>query len=281
MNYYQFHISDWALHTSHLTLEEEAVYHRLLGFYYDTESPIPEETQSVIRRLRLGSHAQIVADILQEFFTLEDGFWHSKRADREIAAYHAKSEIAKENGKKGGRPKSAKPKDEEKQEDSENENPEETQSVNLANPEITESKANQEPLTINQEPRTKNDKPKDKSKNTPNKSAPFGLGELLDLDVDQQIALDYLAVRKAGKKLFSKTVLNGLVKASEKAGMSMNEMLTICAEKGWLTFDISWTNKSPANNRPSNLSIADQSKSALEDYYAKKPAEFDGEFTHV
>jgi uncharacterized protein YdaU (DUF1376 family) len=53
MHYYKFEIAVWHLHTSHLSLIEEAVYFRLINFYYDTESPIPTETHSVIRRLRL------------------------------------------------------------------------------------------------------------------------------------------------------------------------------------------------------------------------------------
>lgn len=149
MNYYQFHISDWALHTSHLTLEEEAVYRRLLDYYYDTESPIPEKTQPVIRRLRLGSYEVIVDSILAEFFVLDSGFYHNLRADQEIKTYHDKAERARENGRKGGRPKKNNAKN---QQVANSENPEKTKSVILANPEKTESKANQEPRTNNQEP---------------------------------------------------------------------------------------------------------------------------------
>lgn len=88
MNYYQFHIADWALHTSHLSLEEEAVYRRLLDYYYDTEAPIPRETKWVIRRLRLVPHKEIVLSILQEFFVLQDDGWHNLRADREIEKWN-------------------------------------------------------------------------------------------------------------------------------------------------------------------------------------------------
>lgn len=143
MNYYSFHVGDWSLHTSHLTIEEEGVYRRLLDFYYDTESPIPETTQPVIRRLRLGSYAETVALILAEFFVLEADGWHNHRADLEIIAYRNKAAKAQENGKKGGRP----PKN----------SGIETKPVNSANPEITGSKANQEPRTKNQEPITKED----------------------------------------------------------------------------------------------------------------------------
>lgn len=149
MHYYQFNIAAFALHTSHLTLEEEGVYRRLLDFYYDTELPIPKETQPVIRRLRLGSHSDIFNSILEEFFTLEADGWHNNRADIEIKDYQEKAEIARANGRKGGRPRKNKG--------------QETQPVILANPEITDSKANYELLTKNQELLTSSkDKPKAK-----------------------------------------------------------------------------------------------------------------------
>ena len=75
MHYYKFNIADWSLHTGHLSVEEEAVYFRLINHYYDTEVPIPKITQPVIRRLRLGSHAEVVAIILEEFFTLIGDLW--------------------------------------------------------------------------------------------------------------------------------------------------------------------------------------------------------------
>lgn len=136
MHYYQFNIGDFSLHTNHLTLEEEAVYRRLLDFYYDTELPIPIETQPVIRRLRLGLKSAIVDVILQEFFVKEADGWHNSRADSEIAAYHAKADAARLNGKKGGRPRNIGSK---------------TQSVILANPDLTQQKPKQELLTKKQE----------------------------------------------------------------------------------------------------------------------------------
>lgn len=140
MHYYQFNISVWALHTSHLTLEEECVYRRLLDYYYDTELPIPKETKLVIRRLRLLSYEHIVESILNEFFHLESDGWHNNRADIEIADYKNKAEKARNNGKKGGRPKQNKGI--------------ETDPVILANPEETTLQANYKLLTNNYELRT-------------------------------------------------------------------------------------------------------------------------------
>ncbi len=102
MHYYKFNIADWTLHTAHLTAEEEGIYLRLLNFYYDTESPIPKETQSVMRRLRLVSSSEKTTQVLEEFFTLEGDFWVHKRCEREIESYQGKIAANRANGGKGG-----------------------------------------------------------------------------------------------------------------------------------------------------------------------------------
>jgi len=130
MHYYKFNIGDWHLATSHLSLEEEAVYFKLINYYYDTELPIPVETQSVIRRLRLGSVKDIVGIVLSEFFVLQDDGWHHLRCDEEISKYHHKAEVNQRIGKLGGRPKK-------------------TQSVLEGLPQITLT-TNHKPITTNQ-----------------------------------------------------------------------------------------------------------------------------------
>jgi uncharacterized protein YdaU (DUF1376 family) len=127
MHYYKFNIADWHLATSHLSLEEEAVYFKLINYYYDTEQCIPKETDSVIRRLRLGSVRDIVGIVLQEFFVLQDDGWHHLRCDDEITKYHHKAEVNQRIGKLGGRPKK-------------------TQTVSVGIPEITLT-TNHKPIT--------------------------------------------------------------------------------------------------------------------------------------
>lgn len=107
MHYYKFNIKDWTRDTAHLSVEEEGIYRRLLDHYYESEQPIPSETQPVIRRLRLKGHEEAMQVVLSEFFTLESDGYRHKRCDDEIAKYHAKASANRENGKRGGRPKDA------------------------------------------------------------------------------------------------------------------------------------------------------------------------------
>lgn len=80
-------------------------YTRLLRTYYRREAPIP--AAEVYRLVRASSKAQKAAvdAVLSEFFKMNDGAWHNKRAGEEIDAYLSKSNANRENGKLGGRPK--------------------------------------------------------------------------------------------------------------------------------------------------------------------------------
>ena len=137
MHYYQFNIADYRKDTQHLSPIEHYIYRELMDWYYLDESPIPKETQRVIRRLRLVSeNNQDLKNVLDEFFDETDDGWVHGRIEEEITKYQIKADIARANGSKGGRPKK----------------PKKTQPVNLANPEKTGSKANHKPLTNNHKP---------------------------------------------------------------------------------------------------------------------------------
>jgi uncharacterized protein YdaU (DUF1376 family) len=101
MHYFQFEIKEWVSNTAHLSLEEEAIYLRLINYYYDSEKAIPMLSNGdipIFRKLRI-SNTELAKDILYEFFTeIENGFIH-ERCDLEIAKYHAKSEQASRAGK--------------------------------------------------------------------------------------------------------------------------------------------------------------------------------------
>jgi len=95
MKFYPHHIGDYRSATAYLSNEEDICYRRLLEIYYDTERPIIPDTRLLSRQTRVSQ--AVVEDILQEFFTLIDGFWHNGRADGEISRWYSKSAAAKAN----------------------------------------------------------------------------------------------------------------------------------------------------------------------------------------
>lgn len=105
MHYYKFNVSSWAKDTGHLSLKEEAIYLRLINYYYDYEKPIPIKTQMVLRKLRMADESETVDLILEEFFTKTKDGWTHHHCEKLIAEYQKKAEANRKNGKSGGRPK--------------------------------------------------------------------------------------------------------------------------------------------------------------------------------
>ena len=137
MNYYSHHIGDFNSATRHLTRLERSIYRDLIDLYYDKEKPLASDIDRLARVIIARSKDEIEAlkCVLNEFFILDNDFYHHERCDYEIEIYKRKADTARANGRKGGRPR----------------NQEITQLVNLENQEESESKANQEPRTKNQE----------------------------------------------------------------------------------------------------------------------------------
>ena len=213
MHYYKLNIPDWNLSTSHLTLEEEAIYFRLINHYYDTEQPFTD-LEMVFRRLRIVKQTAQAMLILREFFIEEDGEWHHARCDKELEAYTAKSLKNNENGKRGGRPK--KPK----------QNPVGFFDEPTSNPDETLN-TNHKPLTINQEPETKR-------KNT----KVFSIDTMLE--IGPELAMEFMRHRKAVKAPLSAIAWDQFVKEAGKAGWTVEEAVRECIGRGWKSFKADW-----------------------------------------
>lgn len=98
MNYYEHHLGDYDKATAHLSACEDGIYCRLIRRYYDTEEAIQDDIKAVQRLVRARSREEkeAVATILGEFFSLsDDGRWHHKRCDFEIAKYQDKQSKAR------------------------------------------------------------------------------------------------------------------------------------------------------------------------------------------
>ena len=198
MNFYPFHIGDYLSHTSHLTDEEDLAYRRMIDLYYQTEEPFTD-TAKLARKVR--SSFEIVGSLLHEFFVQEDGAWHNKRADAEIAKYRA----MKDGGRKGAALRWHKGRD----------NSPNTPPINPLMP------------TKNQEPLTKNH-----NNTAPKVATPEG--------VSSDLWNDFLVYRKRHKAPVTDRVLARLVKEANLAKMPLSEVLETIMFKGWRSFEASW-----------------------------------------
>jgi len=95
MNFYPFHIGDYAAHTRHLSLIEDLAYRRLIDSYYLAEFPFEGDPKLIARRIGMKEYAEEVSYILDTYFEETEAGWINKRCDEEIAKYHAKADSAR------------------------------------------------------------------------------------------------------------------------------------------------------------------------------------------
>ncbi len=100
LHYYQFNIGDYKSHTEHLSEMEDLAYRRLLDWYYLHETPIPLDIGETSRQIRMRSHTDCIATVLQEYFERTDTGWIQGRADKEIAKMGDKSAKAAESARR-------------------------------------------------------------------------------------------------------------------------------------------------------------------------------------
>jgi uncharacterized protein YdaU (DUF1376 family) len=134
MHYYQFNIGDYASHTRHLSLIEDAIYRRLLDAYYLHERPLNSGITAVARQINAKEYEAEVKIILEEFFQLTENGWENFRADKEIEHFHSKIQQASKAGKASAEAR--------------------LNRRSTSVPTDVQPTNNQEPITINQEPIT-------------------------------------------------------------------------------------------------------------------------------
>lgn len=209
MHYFQFEIKEWISNTAHLSLEEEAIYLRLILYYYDSEQPIPTEPNKVLRKLRITNISEAM-NILNEYFTPTEDGWVHKRCDEVIQKYNQKIQSASRAGKASAEARF-------------NKRSTPVQPIN-----------NQESL-INNQIKT--------NRIAPKVAIPFGVSE--------NVWNDFLVLRKTKKMAVTQTALKGIAREAEKAKRSLEEVLSICCERGWGSFKAEWLETEKSIQKPS------------------------------
>jgi uncharacterized protein YdaU (DUF1376 family) len=224
VNYYPFHIGDYAAHTGHLEPMEDLAYRRLLDTYYLAEGPLPADPAECARKVRMREYVDTVASVLREFFVPTDDGWRHIRCDEEIGRKQDKTEKAKASAERRW---------------NSNANPpaERADSERNANAMRTHSEGN---APNSQEPIAKREK-----KETRAPAAALVVPE----DVPEELWSDWLRVRKAKRSgAVTETALAGIRREAERAGLSLSDAIRVCCERSWVGFNAEWMR--PAGNGP-------------------------------
>lgn len=150
MYYYKHHIGDFRSGTANMTRQERWLYRDMLDVYYDKEQPLPIDIQDVCDSIgATDEEVRLIAKILRLKFNQTETGWVHERCEIELNTYRANGDTARENGKKGGRPRKNNPAGSNPVASG---MPSGTQREPTGNPEESGSQANHKPLTTNQEP---------------------------------------------------------------------------------------------------------------------------------
>ena len=248
MNYYQFHVGDYASHTRNLGLLEDLAYRRMLDAYYVNERPFVGCVQDVAREIGMREHIEDVEYVLNRFFVHEGDVWTNKRADAEIEKFKGKSAKAAKAGRASA----------------ERRLNERSTSVEKTATDVDESSTDVQP-TKNQEPRT----------NTPTdvgvarkRSATAARPD----DVAEPVWQDFQRLRAQKHAPLTDTALAGLRREAAKAGIGLGDALAFCCVQGWQGFNAGWyadrTGKQPRASPPA-ASFRERDAAAASERYRR------------
>jgi uncharacterized protein YdaU (DUF1376 family) len=212
VNYYPFHIGDYATHTAHLEPMEDLAYRRLLDLYYLREGPLPADVQEVARLIRMRGDADMVERILNEFFQLFAAGWIHERCDAELSRMIERQTKAKASAEA---------------------------SVNARRANAQRS-LNERSTTVELPTPTP----------TPVSSSTKKIVVQRPTDVSAEVWLSFLTVRKAKKAPVTDLAILGIRREAVKANIPLEHALTICCERGWAGFKAEWFTKDQANSKP-------------------------------
>ena len=234
MNYYPFHLGDYATHTAHLDMLEDLAYRRLLDLYYLREAPIPADVQEAARLIRMKAQSEYVEAVLREFFELSEDGWRHGRCDEELARMQDKQAKARASAEASVKARQAK-------------------AMLSSNDRPTDAKPSLDGGQTEAELPTPTPTP------TPTPSTTTSLrsvGAKRPDDVPEDVWRDFLAVRKAKRSPLTPKAFEGIKREAKKAGLSIAEALTICIERGWQGFQASWDWKRTASRSPAPENFA-------------------------
>ncbi len=252
MNYYPFHLGDYAAHTAHLEPMEDLAYRRMLDLYYLREGALPLDPAEVARLIRMRGNVAEVEAVLREFFAEGPDGWCHARCDAELARMQDKQAKAKASAQASVNARIARQASE-RTADGERTVNERSTDVELPTPTPT---------------------PTPKGKTARKRAAPavlVSVDVLVQAGVDRKHAADWLAVRGKKNLPLTETAWDETQAQAVKAGLPIGEAIRRAAAEGWAGFKASWLERDEAPHRadpqaltvPSTDTRADEFNAAM------------------
>lgn len=234
------YIGDYLSSTSRLTTEQHGAYLLLIMDYWKN-GPLPDDDVVLAQICRMTSDAWSNArSTIRAFFEQDGSKLIHRRIDAELASAHEGKAKRKAKAEAAAAKRWAK------------DAPSNARSNQQAMPEPCPSPS-PSPISTNVDI---------KDKRAPRFDAQ---AHIVGLGVDQRIARDWIAHRKAKKATPTLTAINGIVKQATKAGIALSDALTIACQRGWTGFEADWI----AKDQPASDRLINGRQAAISNYAAQ------------
>jgi len=209
MHYYPHHIGDFLRDTVSLTPQESYFYLRLIWLYYESEKPLPNDTETLAFKVGARGQEDCLSLLLRTFFRYDSDLnsYTHQRIDAEIRKYQRKAESAR------GANQIRWTLEKDKKSD-----------LNSDTDQIPTN--NHKPITNNQK--------KKKFVVVKPESIPEKLWD------------DFLELRKSKKAPLTERAWNAILRESKKAGLTLEATLEEICERTWVSFKAEWVTKKVA-----------------------------------
>ena len=93
---------DYLRDTGHLATLEHGAYMLLIGHYWTTGKPLPDDDKRLANITKLGPDDWLtIRPTIREFFEVNNGKWIHKRIEHELKKANHNRQVASEKGRKG------------------------------------------------------------------------------------------------------------------------------------------------------------------------------------
>jgi uncharacterized protein YdaU (DUF1376 family) len=196
------YIGDYLADTARLTTEQHGAYLLLIMDYWRS-GKLPDNDQVLAQICKLSPDAWSNAKaMLKQYFDIDEGFWIHKRIESEIAEAKENKDKRHERALKGAKAR-----------------------WNNASSNATSTP---QAMLI------------DCPLPSPSPSSIKRIKRVTPEGVLQNIWDDFLQLRKSKRSAVTDTVLRGIEKEAQKAGLSLNDALEHCCIAGWQSFNAEW-----------------------------------------
>lgn len=214
------YVADYLADTTRLTTIQHGAYLLLIMDYW-RNGALPDDDSILAQITKMQPDAWSIARAsLERFFSIEQGCWVHLRIEQEKQKAGENSQKAHDRAVKAAQAR--------------------WENVNSSSNATSNASSNAQAMLDQCPSPSPSPSPLTTTTPTPSQGKASASAILASLGVDPAVSADWVQLRKTKKAAITKTAIEGMKREADKAGISLNDAMRICCERGWAGFNASW-----------------------------------------